>query len=222
MTARKPFDFPRDTSDPDLEEVPELNESRRRHGQCIGPDDVVWMVRDGEGRLRTPLPKLGYERYSPFDLVLLAIIRAHPKEGGKAPDESEYGRLRQARTALFGEPGLDLGLSRADDEILLRVARQVFEDIFAGKGGEVELAPLIRRFAAPHYKPEELVRTEQYENSIVRRLITHFEKHRDEYLTRVTTPDYYARARIDRTIDEIFDRLELLGVSVDRKAEPRT
>jgi hypothetical protein len=122
---------------------------------------------------------------------------------------------------LFGEPGLDLGHSRADDEILLRVARQVLEDIVAHKGGEVKLAPLIRKFAAPHYKPEELARTEEKENPIIRRLIRYFEEQRDEFLTRVTTPDYYAQARIDGTIVEILDRLESLGVRSRPQAEPR-
>jgi hypothetical protein len=188
----------------------------------IGPDDVVWMVPGAGGELEVPLPKLGYEQYSPFDLVLLAIVRARPKEGkGRAPDTNEYERLRQARTALFGEPGLDLGLTRADDEILLRVGRQVFEDIVAHKGGEVELAPLIRKFAAPHYKQEELARSVEAENPTVRRLSAYFDKHRDEYLARVTTPDYYAQARIDRIIDEILDRLESLGVSVGRGSQPR-
>ena len=189
----------------------------------IGPDDVVWAVPDADWQLQVPLPKQGYEQYSPFDLVLLAIIRAHPKEGkGNAPEENECERLRQARMALLGEPGLKGGLSRTDDEIVLKVARQVLEDIVAGKEGEVKLAPLIRKFALPHYEPEELDRSEESANSVVRRLSTHFDKHRDEFLARVTTPDYYAQARIDRIIDKILDRLESLGVSISREAEPRT
>jgi hypothetical protein len=181
----------------------------------IGPDDVAWPVPDAEGRLRVPLPALGYEQYSPFDLVLLAIIRAHRKNGtGELP---EGKRLKRARTALFGKPKRRAGLSRTDDEILLKVGRQVFEAIVDGTGDDVELARLIREAAPPHYKPEELVRTEETENPIVRRLISQFEKRRDEYLARVTTPDYYDFARIFSIIDQILDRFESLDVRVARQ-----
>jgi hypothetical protein len=216
VTPRKPFEFPKNKSELASEEVPEfMKDDVGMVTENIGPDDVLWMVPDAEGRLKVPLPKLGDEQHSPFDLVLLAIIRAHRKNGtGELP---EGKRLKRARTALFGKPKRRAGLSRTVDEILLKVGRQVFEDIVADKGREVELAPLIRKFAAPHYKPEELDRTEETETPTVRRLISQFEKRRDEYLARVTTPDYYDFARIFSIIDQILDRLESLDVRVARQ-----
>ena len=111
--------------------------------------------------------------------------------------------------------------TRADDEILLKVARQVLQAIVDGKGNAIALVPLIRGSAAPHYKPEELTRSDDAESRVVCRLIDRFDRHRDDLLTRVTTRDDYARAQVLRIIDEILDRLESLGVSVRREELPQ-
>ena len=71
-------------------------------GGSIGPDDVVWIAPDADGQLEVRLPRQGYEQYSPFDLILLAIIGANPKGG------NEHERLRDAKRALFGAPQLEL------------------------------------------------------------------------------------------------------------------
>jgi hypothetical protein len=110
----------------------------------IGADDVVWLTPDGDGELEFRLPKQGYEQYSPVDLILLAIIRAYPKEGQrKRPDANEHERLKDARDALFGTPKLDRGRPGTEDEILLKVAWSLHEAIVAGKGDEVKLTSLI-------------------------------------------------------------------------------
>jgi hypothetical protein len=92
---------------------------------------------------------------------------------------------------------------------------------FAREGDSVELAPLIREFASTHYTYERLKRSEDGENSIIRRLTDHFDKRRDEYLTRVRMRDDYDRARNLTLIDEILDRLKQLGVRVVREGMPR-
>ncbi len=79
----------------------------------------------------------------------------------------------------------------------------------------------MRTVAGLHYKPEELARSEDGENKIVRHLIDRFEKHRDDFLTRATTREDFGRARNLRIIDEIFERLESLAVKVSRKRVPR-
>jgi hypothetical protein len=188
----------------------------------IGAEDVVWLTPDGDGELELRLPKQGYEEYSPVDLILLAIIRAYPKEGQrKRPDANEHERLKRARDAMFGTPKLDRGHPKRDDEILLRVAWSLHEAIFAGKGDEVKLTSLIREAAAPYYKAAELGRSDESENLIVRRLIDHFESRRDEFLTRATTRDDWYRGQTLKTIGEILDRLESLGVKVRREALPQ-
>ena len=184
-------------------------------GGSIGPDDVVWIAPDADGQLEVRLPRQGYEQYSPFDLILLAIIGANPKGG------NEHERLRDAKRALFGAPQLNSAYSRTDDKILLKVARLVIEEIVADRGREIKLAALVRTVAGLHYKPEELVRSEDGENKIVRHLIDRFEKHRDDFLTRATTREDFGRARNLRIIDEIFERLESLAVKVSRKGVPR-
>jgi hypothetical protein len=188
----------------------------------ITADDIVWLTPGKDGELDIRLPEQGYEQYSPLDLVLLGIIRAHPKaEKQRDSDKSDKQRLKQAKMALLGKSWRDPGLTNADDKILLKVARRVLESIFAGEGDSVELAPLIREFATTHYTCERLKRSEDGENSIIRRLTEHFDKRRDEYLTRVTTRDDYDWARKLTLIDEIFDRLERLCVKVAREGMPR-
>jgi hypothetical protein len=188
----------------------------------IGAEDVVWLTPGGDGELEFRLPKQGYEQYSPVDLILLAIIRAYPKEGQrKRPDANEHERLKRARDAMFGTRKLDRGRPKRDDEILLKVAWSLHEAIFAGKGDEVKLTSLIREAAAPYYKVGELGRSDESKNRIVSRLMNHFKRRRDEFLTRATTRDDWNRGHTLKTIGEILDRLESLGVKVRREALPQ-
>jgi hypothetical protein len=108
---RAPFEFHPLKIDPKPGELPDFVGTsseppdfvRRDAGMVtenIGPDDIVWLAPGADGELAVRLPTQGYEQFSPFDLVLLAIIRAHPKEGKRnTPDANEYERLRQARRA---------------------------------------------------------------------------------------------------------------------------
>ena len=187
----------------------------------ITAHDIVWLTPGKDGELDIHLPEKGYEQYSPLDLVLLGIIRANPKAEKRADsDKSDRQRLKQARAGLLGKSQRDPGLTNADDKILLKVARRVLESIFARKGETVVLAPLIREAASTHYTYKSLKRSEDGENSIIRRLTDHFDKRRDEYLTRVTMRDDYDRASNLTLIHEIFDRLEQLGVKVVREGMP--
>jgi hypothetical protein len=220
---REAFQLPKGKSELALGEVPEFMKGHISEGlENIGADEIVWMAPGEDGELEVRLPKDGYEQYSPFDLILLGIIRAHPREGQrKRPDANEHERLGRARAALFGSPELDRGRPRTDDEILLKVARGVLEAIVAGNGDEVELASLMREAATPYYKAEELARNGDSESRIIRRLITHFERDRDELLTRMTLRADWRRARNLKTIGEILDRLESLGVEVSRESVPQ-
>ena len=220
---RKPFEYHLAESDRALAEAPDFMK------RALGPrpwnvtaDDMVWLTPGKDGELDIHLPEQGYEQYSPLDLVLLGIIRANPKaEKQRDSGKSDRRRLKQARTALLGKSQRDPGLTDADDRILLKVARRVLETIFAGEGDSVELAPVIRKFASAHYTDERLKRSEDGENSIIRRLTDHFDMRRDEYLTRVTMKDGYDRASNLTLIHEIFDRLERLCVKVVREGMPR-
>jgi hypothetical protein len=221
---RKPFEYHLGESDrAALAERPNL--MKRTPGPRswnITADDIVWLAPGKDGELDIHLPEQGYEQYSPLDLVLLGIIRANQKAGKQRDSErSDRQRLKQARTALLGKSQRDPGLTNADDRILLKVARRVLESIFAGEGDSIELAPLIREYASAHYTEEKLKRSDDGENSIIRRLADYFEKCRDEYLTRVTCRNDYDRASNLTLIHEIFDRLEQLCVKVVREGMPR-
>ena len=216
---RKPFEYHLTERDRALVEAPDFvkRDPSVRFGN-ITADDISWLTPGKDGELGTHLPEQGYEQYSPLDLVLLGIIRANPRpEKQRDADRSERHRLKQARTALLGKSQRDPGLTDADDKILLKVPRRVLESIFARKGDAVELAPLIRECASTHYAYERLKRSEDGENAIIRRLTDHFDKRRDDYLTRVTGQNDYDRASNLTLIDEIFDRLERLGVKVVRE-----
>jgi hypothetical protein len=79
---RAPFEFHELKIDPKPGELPDfvgvpsseppdfIRGDARLVTENIGPDDIYWPERDAEGQLRVPLPKLGYERYSPFELEL--------------------------------------------------------------------------------------------------------------------------------------------------------
>jgi hypothetical protein len=220
---RKPFEYHLSESDRALAEAPGF--MKRDPGVRFGnitADDISWLTPGIDGELGTHLPEQGYEQYSPPDLVLLGIIRANPRAGKpRDSDRSDRQRLKQARTALLGKSRRDPGLTNADDKILLKVARRVLESIFARKGDSVELAPLIREAASTHYTSDKLKRSEDGENSIVRRLTDHFDRRRDEYLTRVTSRNDYDRASNLTLIDEMFDRLEQLRIKVVREGVPR-
>lgn len=220
---RKPFEYHLSESDRALVEAPDF--VKCDPGVRIGnitADDISWLTPGLDGELGSHLPEQGYEQYSPLDLVLLGIMRANPRAGKQRDsDRSDRQRLKQARTALLGKSRRDPGLTNADDKILLKVARRVLESIFARKGDTVELAPLIREFASTRYTYERLKRSEDGENAIIRRLTDHFDKRRDEYLTRVTSRNDYDRATNLTLIDEIFDRLEQLCVKVVREGMPR-
>jgi hypothetical protein len=220
---RKPFEYHRSESDRALAEVPDF--MKRAPGSrpwTITADDIVWLTPAKDGELDIHLPEQGHEQYSPLDLVLLGIVRANPTtEKQRNSERSERERLKQARTAVLGKSQRDPGLTNADDRILLKVARRVHDTIFARKGDTVELAPLIRQAASAYYTYEQLKRSEDGENATIRRLADHFEKRRDEYLTRVTMRDDYERAGNLTLINEIFDRLKRLGVKVGREGMPR-
>jgi hypothetical protein len=221
---RKPFEYHLGESDRKaLAERPDLmkRDPTVRFGN-ITADDSIWLTPGKDGELDVHLPEQGYEQYSPLDLILLGIIRANPKaEKQRYSDRSDRQRLKQARTALLGKSRRDPGLTNADDEILLRVARRVLESVVAREADSIELAPVIREFASTHYTDERLKRSEDGENPIIRRLTDHFDKRRDEYLTRVTTRHDFDRARTITLIDEIFDRLERLRVKVLRGPMPQ-
>ena len=142
---RAPFEFYQEKANQNSDETPDFirnGDSDEAPGlgmgtENIGPDDVVWLTRDSNGRLEVRLPR-GYEQYSPFDYVLLAIIRAHPKASArKSSDANERERMGRARKALFGKSALGQKHSRTDDEILLKVARQVLEAMVSGKGDAI-------------------------------------------------------------------------------------
>jgi hypothetical protein len=227
---RNPFEFHLGKSERSLDEAPDFMKDDAGLGlENISADDIVWLTPGNDGELDVHLSE-------PLDLVLFGIIRANPK-AEKHSERSDRQRLKQARAALLGksrrDPGLantsllgksrrDPGLTKSDDKILLKVARRVLERIVAGSGASIELAPLIREHALTDYTPESLERSEDGANSIVRRLIDHFDKCRDEYLTRVTTRDDFGRARDLRLVNEIFERLERLRVEVARDGMPRT
>jgi len=210
---RKPFEFHLGKSERSLDEAPDFMKDDAGLGlENISADDIAWLTPGNDGELDVHLSE-------PLDLVLLGIIRANPK-AEKHSERSDRQRLKQARAALLGKSRRDPGLAKSDDKILLKVARRVLERIAAGSGASIELAPLIREYALTEYTPESLERSEDGANSIVRRLIDHFDKCRDEYLTRVTTRDDFGRARDLRLVNEIFDRLERLRVNVVRDGMP--
>jgi len=125
----------------------------------IGPGDIVWMVPGADGELTVQLPEEGYEQYSPFDLLLMAIIDAHPRSGARTrADGVEHERLAKARAAIFGnrkspskKPGGGQKGPRKDETILLAVAKSVVAEIVRNRGKDVDLADLIRRKAAGAY-----------------------------------------------------------------------
>lgn len=186
-----------------------------RGKENITAADVEWVGEDGKLDEDALLAKHGYEPETALDMILRAVIAAHPKR-----NSSLAARLEFAKSALFGNA--PRGRRTSDDyEILLDIAWEYFNEQFKFDEPkpfkEVELAPLIRkalekRYAAPHRTG---ARAESGENSDVHRLARKFSKDRNVLLIRVASEMNADRVDFTKKVRKVARRLQQLNVELD-------
>ena len=189
----------------------------RRGTENMGPGDVVWVGDDGQLDPEEILKKHGYDPYTPLELLLLSIIDAHPDSSTLPRSRSE--RLDEAISTLLGRPGRRGRDETDDNDILRRIAWRYHEQKF-NERSDPKLAPIIRECLMDTNKArkKDYSRSIDAENSTVRRLADKFRREKDVLLTRVTSEMDPDRMYAIHAVNETADRLEELGIKLDRNA----
>jgi hypothetical protein len=176
--------------------------------EWAGPEDRAWLgdesTLDSEALLKTAHhdPELA------LDLILLAIIDAHPKEN---QPQSRLERLDRARAALTGVERKRGNDDKDDYDLLLAIAWDYFVAWAPGQKSPA-LAPIIRRRVErlPQKDPRRGISAE----ADVHRLRRKFNASRDLLLARVSSDDDHDRMDRIRAFNHLIELLHQGGVPV--------
>ena len=170
-------------------------------------EDVYWAGDDGSIDAGKLTKQSGYDPYSPLELLLLAILAGHPDKRSTAK------RLVKAVEALTSTQ--PMGRRQDDDyEVLLQLAWKYHELKHAGHQ-RIPIGKLIRDCLGAE---NSTARSEDGENSKVRRIKRKFDSGKDLLLARVTSEFNPDRMEVIRAVDKIATELGKLDVKLDRSA----
>jgi hypothetical protein len=178
----------------------------------IKADDVYWTGDDENIDAYELIRQSGYDPDGPLELLLLSVIAGHPDERSTAK------RLIKALEALTATH--PKGRPQDDDyDVLLQIAWKYHELKFAGHQ-RIKIAKLVRECLAARISKnsDPLARSEDGENSKVKRLKRKFQNGKDLLLARVTSEFDPDRMDLIRAVNKIAIGLEKLGVKLDRNA----
>ena len=179
--------------------------------------DIAWMGDDGasEDYVDQFLEKVGFDRRSPFELLLLAINDANPISNRPTREV----RLEQALAALTGDGRRKRGMDEKDDyDLLLQMGWEYHCDFWRLRHPP-EIGPIARRCieCLPAKDPR---RNEGMVDviSAVKRLRNKFAENKDLYIARATSQMDHRRMDKLRALAEIVERMQELGIPANPEA----
>ncbi len=198
-----------------VDELPEWAKGNEGKGtENISPDSLGWIGDDGRLYGDDLLSEQGFDPDPPLELIVLAIIDAHPVENNTDRQE----RLEIAMEALTGSRR-KRGMNEIDDyDILLEVAWRYFLE-FVDQGmspPKRRITPIVRQVIEQLPKDDPRLRATLDSN--VRRIQRKFTRDYDLLLRRVTSERDWHRMDIVGEIYKIVDRMGDLGIPVDKRS----
>jgi hypothetical protein len=192
----------------DIIDVPAFMADHEGRGlERFGPEDVYPLELDPD-LLEEQLNKYGFDPFSPLEMLLEAIIAAHPM-GGK----DTQSRLTDALLALLGSS--KQGRRSVDDyDLLLDVAWKYHQSRL--HNNNAELSAIIRECYAHHNPLMPLSKGSDAEKSMIKRIMNKLHVNKALLLARVTSEMDCARMDNIIKLRRVAEFLQQLGVELDQ------
>ena len=188
------------------EPVPDYMQGHAGRGvENLGPEDCAWLGKDGNIDPDEILKANGYDPDPPLELILGAIIDAHPAK------DSRQDRLENALEALTGVKRKRGMNSKNDYDLLLQIAWEYHVAHLNGEEYETEVAPIAKR-VIERLPPNDPRKPRAGLISVIRRLVRKFNKDRDLLLTRATSQMDWFRMHDVNAIRDVVKKIEELGI----------
>lgn len=160
--------------------------------ECITPEDTV---------VGADIAAVGYDPKTPLELLLTAIVAGYLSSTPNDVHFSVSNIMNMLRGAARGRP------PKEDDALLSEIAWRVHVASF--KRAAIPVRKHVRdALLANGYQEDELKRSVDGENADVRRLVSRFEREKEEWLARVTSQNDFHRMDTFRFLGKIFDAFE--------------
>jgi len=189
----------------------------RSDGETLRPQDVimcescVWLGVDLKLDPDELLKQTGYEPESALQLIIGAIVDAHPDTTGRTRSQ----RIDAAEAELLGFKRQRGNDSSDDEDILRAVGRRYFRKWLEDSEHEIEVGPIVREVLA-EAKAEGWV-TKGTEDNAVRRIRRKFVADRDCILARATSELKWNLPQFHARLLRIFEELKDLGVKCETR-----